>query len=210
MPKNIFNPIKEDKSGVQAKRTIWSSHALDLAITGLTQGRKLVANPFYEGNAKLLKGDLVYERTPEEIEEWKHCKKDILYFVEKYCKLMTPEGIKHIQLRDYQKDYLEHLTKSQLSIMLSARQAGKCISLITKVLIKVSDDFLDKIDDKLKNRWKKLYYIEEYNAFLIPIFEIYNIYDNRYIWKIKYQLYKLLYKLTCREKEHRKKIHGNV
>ncbi len=199
MPNNGFNPIKEDRSGVQAKRMIWSSSTLDLAITGLTQGRKLIANPFYEGNTKLLKGDLVYERTPEEIEEWKHCKKDILYFAERYCKLMTPEGIKRIQLRDYQKDYLEHLTKNQLSIMLSARQAGKCISLITKVLIKVSDDFLDKIGDKLKNRWKKLYSTEEHNVFLIPIFEIYNVYDNRYIWKTKYQLYKLLYKLTYPE-----------
>ena len=123
--KNTFNPIKEDKSGVEAKRIIWSSRALDLALTGLVQGRKLITNPFYEGNVKLLKGDLVYERTHDEIEEWKRCKNDILYFTEKYCKLMTPEGIKNITLRDYQKDYLVHLTKNQLSIFLSARQSGK-------------------------------------------------------------------------------------
>ena len=120
-----FNPVKEDKDGVKAKRMIWSSKSLDLAVKGLGEGRKLVANPFYDNNTKLLKGDLVFQRTPEEIAEWKKCKNDILYFAEKYCKLMTPEGIKHISLRDYQKKYLEHLQKNRLSIYLACRQCGK-------------------------------------------------------------------------------------
>ena len=51
-----FDPIKEDKDGVKAKRMIWSTKTLDLAIKGLGEGRKLVANPFYENNTKLLKG----------------------------------------------------------------------------------------------------------------------------------------------------------
>ena len=126
MAKQIgFNPVKEDKSGVQAKRMIWSTQSLNLALKGIEQGRKLVANPFYENNTKLLKGDLVFQRTQEEIDEWVRCKNDIIYFVEKYCKLMTPEGIQHVTLRDYQVDYLRHLEDNRLSIMLSARQAGK-------------------------------------------------------------------------------------
>lgn len=126
MAKKIdFNPVKEDKDGVKAKRMIWSSKSLELAVKGLSEGRKLVANPFYENNTKLLKGDLVFQRTPEEIAEWKKCKNDILYFAEKYCKLMTPEGIRHISLRDYQRKYLEHLQKNRLSIYLACRQCGK-------------------------------------------------------------------------------------
>lgn len=121
----IFNPVKEDKEGVLAKRAIWSSIAIDLALKGLGEGRKLVANPFYEYNTKLLKGDLVFDRTPEEIEEWKRCANDVIYFAEKYCQLLTPEGIQHIELRDYQKDYLRHLEKNRLSIFLSCRQSGK-------------------------------------------------------------------------------------
>ena len=106
--KNItFNPVKEDTDGVKARRMIWSSTVLDAALKGLEEGKKLIFNPFYEGNTRLLKGDLVFRRTEEEIDEWMRCKFDILYFVEKYCKLMTPEGIKHIQLRDYQKKYLK-------------------------------------------------------------------------------------------------------
>lgn len=125
---NTFNPIKEDKTGVTSKKMVWTTKTLDTAVKGLTQGRRLVANPFYENNIKLLKGDLVYKRTKEEIDEWKRCKDDILYFAEKYCQLMTPEGIKNITLRDYQRDYLKHLTEHQLSIFLSARQSGKTVT----------------------------------------------------------------------------------
>ena len=123
--KNPFNPVKEDKDGVIARRMVWSSEALRLAIKGLEDGRKLVANPFYENQIKLLKGDLVFQRTEEEKEEWKKCATDIIYFVNKYCKLMTPQGIKHVTLRDYQERYLQHLMDNRLSIYLACRQCGK-------------------------------------------------------------------------------------
>ena len=67
---DTFNPVKEDLSGANAKRAIWSSRSLDLALEGLKQGRKLVANPFYENNTSILKGDLVFERTEDEIKEY--------------------------------------------------------------------------------------------------------------------------------------------
>ena len=63
---NSFNPVKEEKDGILAKRMVWSTEALKLATKGLEDGRKLVANPFYENNIKLLKGDLVFQRTEEE------------------------------------------------------------------------------------------------------------------------------------------------
>lgn len=120
-----FNPIKETIDGKKAHDMIWSSKVIEVALKGLEQGKKLIANPFYENNTKLLKGDLVFERTSEEIEEWIRCREDIIYFANKYCKLMTPEGIKNVEMRDYQKDYLRHLEKNRLSIMLSVRQSGK-------------------------------------------------------------------------------------
>lgn len=120
-----FDPIKTEKTGVRAKRVIWSSKTLQKAIQGLEKGQKLVANPFYDNDIKLLKGDLVFQRTDEEIQEWLRCQQDIIYFVEKYCKLMTPKGIQHVTLREYQKEYLKHLSENRLSIMLSVRQAGK-------------------------------------------------------------------------------------
>lgn len=123
-----FNPVKEDKDGVRAKRVIWTTKSLNLALKGLEEGRKLVANPFYENNTKILKADLVFDRTEEEIQEWLKCKNDVIYFVEKYCKIMTPEGIQQVKLRDYQIEYLQHLEKNRLSILLSARQAGKTVT----------------------------------------------------------------------------------
>lgn len=176
MAKNMdFNPVKEDKDGVKAKRMIWSSNALELAIKGLGEGRKLVANPFYENNTKLLKGDLVYQRTTDEIKEWKKCKNDILYFAEKYCKLMTPEGIKNITLRDYQRRYLKHLEKNRLSIYLACRQCGKtttsAIFMLHYILFNIDKNALvlgnkRKTAVEILDKAKKIFY--EIPYFLKP------------------------------------------
>lgn len=120
-----FNPIKETTDGKRAQAVIWTTSVLEKAIKGIEQGKKLVANPFYENNTKLLKGDLVFERTESERREWIKCKNDIIYFANTYCKLMTPQGIQHITLRDYQEEYLKHLEKNRLSIFLSCRQSAK-------------------------------------------------------------------------------------
>ena len=123
--KNDFNPVKEERDGVKARRVVWSTKTIEAAIKGLEDGRKLVANPFYENNSKILKGDLVFQRTKEEVEEWKKCAADIHYFSNTYCKLMTPQGIKKVKMRSYQEGYLDHLMKYRLSIYLAARQCGK-------------------------------------------------------------------------------------
>ena len=196
MANEDFNPIKEDKEGIIAKRMVWTSNALDLALKGLDDGRKLIANPFYENNTKLLKGDLVFKRTEEERNAWKKCAKDIIYFVNKYCKLMTPQGIKNVTLRDYQERYLKHLMKNRLSIYLACRQCGKCTAFITNVLCKFSEEFWNTFGGKLKKKWDKKYYIKEQDCYNIPMFEIYNLYDDSILWKIEYSLYKILYKFV--------------
>ena len=162
----VFDPVKEDKDGVRAKRMVWSTKSINLAIKGIIEGRKLIANPFYEKQTSLLKGDLVFERTEEEISEWLKCKNDILYFAEKYCKLMTPEGVKNIQLRDYQKRYLRHLEQNRLSIYLSCRQSGKtttsAIFMLHYVLFNVDKNALvlgnvGKTATEILDKVKKIY-----------------------------------------------------
>ena len=164
--REAFNPVKEDKDGVRAKRAIWSTKSIELAFEGLKQGRKLLANPFYERNTKLLKGDLVFDRTEEEIDEWLKCKNDIIYFVEKYCKLMTPEGIKHVKLRDYQVNYLRHLEKHRLSIYLACRQCGKtttsAIFMLHYILFNIDKNALvlgnkGKTAGEILDKAKKIY-----------------------------------------------------
>lgn len=179
-----FDPVKEEKDGVIARRSIWSTKAFDRAIEGLNDGRKLSANPFFMNNIKLSKADLVYQRTDEEIAEFAKCMKDINYFANNYCKLMTPEGVKNIKLRDYQSKYLKHVQKNRLSIYLSCRQAGKCLIMSTMWKGKITDE-------RLINRLKHYYNIED-DTYTVPLYELYNLYDNSLLWKIKYYLYKFL------------------
>jgi hypothetical protein len=160
-----FNPVREEVDGKKAHRIIWSTETINMAIKGLEQGKKLVANPFYENNHKLLKGDLVFQRTEEEKLEWLRCKKDILYFAKK-CKLMTPEGIKLVKLRSYQKLYLKHLQDNRLSIYLACRQCGKtttsAIFLLWYILFNVDKNSLvlgnkKKTAFEILDKVKKIY-----------------------------------------------------
>ena len=199
-----FNPVKDEKDGIKAKRVIWSTDAINLALKGIEQGKKLIANPFYENNTKLLKGDLVFQRTQEEIDEWLKCKNDIIYFVEKYCKLMTPEGIKNVKMRDYQKKYLNHLMDNRLSIYLACRQCGKCVSFLQMVDIQLDTNFYENFADRLKKYFDKNYYIKEKDCYNLPLFELYNLYDKSFKWKVQYLLYKFLYKYE-RAKEVKKR-----
>lgn len=123
-----FNPVKEETINSKYTRVVWTTESLEMAVKALGQGRRLVANPFLDNNVLLLKPELVYARTAEEKQEWLRCREDIIYFVEKYCKIMTPEGIQHVTLRDYQKGYLELLQRERLTIYCSARQSGKTVT----------------------------------------------------------------------------------
>ena len=120
-----FNPIKEDIGNKRAQVIQWTTNILNTAVAGLSKGKRLVANPFYENNVKLLKPNMVFVRTKEEVDEWIKCSQDLPYFIEHYAKFMTPQGLQNVTLRDYQWEYLELLLHNQLTIMRSARQSGK-------------------------------------------------------------------------------------
>ena len=179
-----FNPIKEEIGGKKAMSMIWSTKTLDMALQGLEQGKKLIANPFYENQTKLLKGDLVFKRTPEEIEEFKKCMNDIIYFANKYCKLMTPEGIKNVSLRDYQEEYLKHLIKNRLSIFLSCRQSGKCVDFQSVIWIK---DIFESLNQEYYEKYHKG------DVYELPLFELIHLYQSDDIAQKRYELHKAIY-----------------
>lgn len=122
-----FDPIKYDKAGKEAEKVVWTTKSLEKAVEALKKGMPLKANPFIGKNTKLLKPDLVFARTQEEIEDYMHCMEDPLYFAEK-CFLMTPTGLQAAKLRDYQKDYITHCKNNRFSIFLAARQSGKSVT----------------------------------------------------------------------------------
>lgn len=195
-PRAGFNPVKDDTEESRASKVIWSTEALGAALEGLNQGYKLKANPFYENNTKLLKADLLFERTPEELEHYKVCMNDVLEFA-KECQLMTPQGIQHVTLRDYQEDYLKHLQDNRLSIFLSCRQSGKCFCLADRVYIDISSisDKTNTIPDSILKKWNKNYYIND-NEYELPVFELLNLFKTGLKWRITYHLYNLIYKLN--------------
>ena len=183
-----FNPVKETVGGKQAEKVIWSTNIINVALKAIEEGKPLKASPFYMKNTKLLKPELVYKRTKEEIDDYIKCKQDPVYFASK-CYLMSAEGgLMQCKLRDYQIDYLRHLQKNNFSIFLSCRQSGKSLNLSSNILIKI-----DKNNINYWHQLKKInyFYIKDKNIYIIPIFELYNLYCKQtLIWKCKYQLYK--------------------
>lgn len=162
-----FDPVKRDKGGKEAEAVIWSVSVLNKAVDAIRKGLPLKANPFIGKNTKLLKPDLVFKRTQEEIDDYIHCMEDPLYFATK-CYLMTPTGLQAVVLRDYQEDYMRHLQHNRFSLFLSCRQSGKCFLQNTKLNILQDSEYQE-----------------------LPFFELQNKYDNSFTWKLKYKLYRL-------------------
>ena len=187
-----FNPVKEMSGGKQAERVVWTTNIINVALQAIEECKPLKASPFYMKNTKLLKPELVYKRTKEEIEDYIRCKTDPIYFASK-CYLMTPEGLKPCVLRDYQEDYLKHLKKNRFSIFLSCRQSGKSLNMLSNINIKINK----KISQNCLHISKiNCFYIKD-NIYLLPVFELYNLYCKQtLIWKLKYRLYKIIYKLV--------------
>lgn len=64
--------------------------------------------------------------TPEMIEEWKKCRRDIVYFAENYCAITHIDyGTIKVQLRDYQKDMLRIMHDNRTNVHKLSRQLGK-------------------------------------------------------------------------------------
>lgn len=192
-----FNPVKEQIGGKAVERVIWSTYSIKSAVDALKKGLPLKANPFIGKNTQLLKADLVYKRTDEELEDYAHCMQDPIYFASK-CYLKNPAGgLSPVKLRDYQIDYLRGLQNNPFSIMLSCRQSGKCFSMLSSISIFIKNN--SQIDDKLRKI--NYYYIKD-NIYNLPIFELYNLYCKQtIIWKCKYHLYKIIYRLTYGRKK---------
>ena len=128
--------IKYEKNGKEAEKVIWSTKSLNAAVKAINEGLPLKANPFCGKNTQLLKPDLVYKRTEEEINDYIKCMQDPVYFASK-CYLMTPQGLQPCILRDYQEDYLNHVKNNRFSIFLSCRQSGKSTTTAIACLWKI-------------------------------------------------------------------------
>lgn len=116
-------------------RLVWSTDVLRQYEAAKTLGHKVsVKSPYHDGNELLRRGNLVFNYTDEELLELIKCSKDILYFAENYATVTTDEGIRRVQMRDYQKKILKNLQDNRFNIILSSRQVGKCVAGESKVI----------------------------------------------------------------------------
>jgi hypothetical protein len=107
--------------------TIWTTKRVEELLEKMDDGAKVKDTPFWDNDFHWRAADILYQYTPEEIEEIKRCKTDIIYFANKYCHTMTDDGVVQIQLRDYQRDVLRDLYENRFCVWLSPRQIGKTI-----------------------------------------------------------------------------------
>ena len=83
--------------------------------------------PFYQGDPTLKKGNLQFDLTNEEKEECWNVREDVLLLANKYCHSMTTEGVKQIQLYNFQSEYLRIKQKHRFIVTTASRQVGKTL-----------------------------------------------------------------------------------
>jgi hypothetical protein len=90
----------------------------------------IVDASYYKGNENLLKNDAQIKWTPELIEEFEKCTKNILHFSENYFYINTiDEGKQKIKPYKYQKRLLRAFRDNRFNIILSSRQSGKTTTI---------------------------------------------------------------------------------
>lgn len=85
----------------------------------------MIEEQYYLGNKGLPTAESKYEYTPEMIEAMQKCASDIKYFAENFFTIITPEGRRHIPLREYQIRFLNTMVAKKRVIMNTSRQIRK-------------------------------------------------------------------------------------
>lgn len=140
-----------------ASVSIWTTEIVQQTLEKLRMGIVTDMSCFHAGDIELKAGNILYQLTPQERDEFYKCSRDIIYFVEKHCRFLTDFGRMTVALRKYQKEILDTLGKETYNekynefipdvrnlIMMQSRQSGKCF-FTGDILIKYPDDSLYKI-----------------------------------------------------------------
>lgn len=88
-------------------------------------GRKI----HFERNNKLKPINCNLPWSNQYVEEYLKCKNSYTYFIQKYGWILTEEGMKVVQLRDYQEKILHDFHQHRYNCLLAPRQCGKTTSI---------------------------------------------------------------------------------
>lgn len=116
----------------QENLAIWTSERVDRLLQDVEDGvidiKTIKNSPFKDNDPVWKKPNLIFEYTPEEVEEIRKCKNDVLYFANTYAQVMTDDGVQQITLRDYQEEILTAFKKNRMNILNASRQIGKSVT----------------------------------------------------------------------------------
>lgn len=89
----------------------------------------------YKGNANLKKSNQAIDWTPDLVQEYIRCSQDVVYFTEKYMKIINVDkGLVNFKLYPYQKQMLYNFSQNRFNIVTTARQAGKSTTTCAFIL----------------------------------------------------------------------------
>lgn len=123
-------------SAEDTNTSIWTTNRINKLLDDIENDgfdiKGLHNSPFKDNDINLKRGNLPFEYTPEEWEELKKCKADIIYFATNYCKIQTGDGVKFIKdtpgLRDFQEEILNSFRGNKYNILMASRQTGKSVT----------------------------------------------------------------------------------
>ena len=103
----------------------WSTARVNEIVSAMDRGYEVTTNPFWDGKPEWRLGNVLFEYTPDEVAELKRCSEDVIYFANQYCFAMTDDGVRNINLRDYQEDILRAYQQHNKVVFCAPRQIGK-------------------------------------------------------------------------------------
>jgi len=126
--KTRVNVAGLDDNEAQAS-VVWNTEKVNKLLqdheNGIIDIKTLKNSPFKDNDPSWKKPNIVWQYTPEEYEELEKCKADIIYFAEKYCQIMTENGVMTVKLHDYQEEIVNHFKDNRFNILMASRQVGK-------------------------------------------------------------------------------------
>lgn len=119
-----------DINGNDAQASVvWNTEKINKLLAdhenGIIDIKTLKHSPFKDNDPAWKKPNIVWSYTPEEYEELQKCKADVVYFAEKYCEIMTEDGVRTVTLHDYQDEIVNHFRNNRFNILMASRQVGK-------------------------------------------------------------------------------------
>lgn len=137
------------------KNVVWSTKAMESWMADHAEGTFHKENPWLDNQVGVKRAGLMFDYTPEEIEELTKSANDVIYFANHYGYCMHgTQGYKPITLRDYQEEMLHSYADNRFTCCMSSRQVGKCF-FNGKIYLKQNEkNFHKYIEDVYYERGK--------------------------------------------------------